>query len=273
MTKPKNPLFSLGATGSLGDIVSFTRRRGTDIVEKKPVPPDAKSVAQLSWRHMYQKCIALWHLLSPAEKQEWESNARPHHMVGYAWFISQCLRPNPGIYLPLQGGTMQGDIDMDGNRLLGLPAPVLNGEPVVWGDERAARVYHTAAQSIPNITTTTLAFNSERYDTDAMHDVVTNNSRLTCKAAGKHIIIANIGWAGNAAGIRYLFIYLNGATYIALVGDTEVSANAEFQVVSTLYNLALNDYVEAKVYQDSGGALNVISDPNACPEFMMQRLP
>jgi len=72
---------------------------------------------------MFTKCVDLWHTLSDAEKQTWESAARPHHMTGYAWYISQCLRPNPGIYLPLQGGTMSGDIDMAKNRILKLPAP------------------------------------------------------------------------------------------------------------------------------------------------------
>ncbi|GAI05556.1 unnamed protein product, partial [marine sediment metagenome] len=39
------------------------------------------------------------------------------------------LRPNPGIYLPLQGGTMSGNIDMAKNRLLKLPAPTDDQEP------------------------------------------------------------------------------------------------------------------------------------------------
>jgi len=77
---------------------------------------------------MYQKAIALWHALSAAEKQEWESLARPKHMSGYAFFLSQALKPNPGLYLPLQGGTMAGNIDMAKNRLLELPLPTDNQE-------------------------------------------------------------------------------------------------------------------------------------------------
>lgn len=123
MAKLKNPFFSFSAQGALGKAITFVTRRGTHIAESTPVVPDAKTLAQLSWRHMFQKVVALWHALSAAEKLEWESLARPHHMTGYAWFISQCLKPNPGIYLPLQGGTMSGDINMDKNRLLKLPAP------------------------------------------------------------------------------------------------------------------------------------------------------
>ncbi|GAH87777.1 unnamed protein product, partial [marine sediment metagenome] len=83
----------------------------------------------ISWRTMFTQCSSLWHDLSNAEKQSWESAARPLHMTGYAWYISQCLRPNPGIYLPLAGGTMSGNIDMDTLRILKLPAPVADEEP------------------------------------------------------------------------------------------------------------------------------------------------
>lgn len=124
MAKLKNPLLSLKASGSLAKILTFVRRGGVDLVEKKPELIDAHTSTQLAWRHMFNKCVDLWHLLSAAEKQEWESAARSRHMTGYAWYISQCLRPNPGIYLPLQGGTMSGDIDMDSNRVLRLPPPL-----------------------------------------------------------------------------------------------------------------------------------------------------
>ena len=129
MAKLKASLFSFSAKGSLAKILSFRQRKSQTITEKIPIPEDAKSLAQLSWRHMYQKAVALWLALSPQEKQDWESLARRHHMTGYAWFLSQCLKPNPGIYLPLQGGTMQGDIDMAANRILNLPPPSAIEEP------------------------------------------------------------------------------------------------------------------------------------------------
>jgi len=128
VTKIKAPFLSLGARGTLGKLLTIRRRRGKHIAESKPIPTDAKSAAQLIWRHMYQKAIDLWHQLSAEEKAEWESLARPRHMTGYAWFISQALRPNPGIYLPLQGGTMQGDILMASRKILGLPTPTADQE-------------------------------------------------------------------------------------------------------------------------------------------------
>lgn len=123
MSRLKAALMSLDARGTIAKILTFTQRRKVHLVEAKPVPEDAKTLAQLSWRHMYQKCAALWHTLSEAEQATWESLARPLHMTGFAYWQSQCLRPNPGIYLPLQGGAMSGDIDMAKNRLLKLPLP------------------------------------------------------------------------------------------------------------------------------------------------------
>lgn len=129
MAKLSASLFSFKASGSLKKTLTFLKRHRQPVVESYPHPTDAKSATQLQWRHMYQKCTALWHLLSAAEKTDWEAAATPRHMTGYSWFMSQCLRPNPGIYLPLQGGTMQGNIDMATYKLLDLPAPIANQEP------------------------------------------------------------------------------------------------------------------------------------------------
>lgn len=282
MPKLRGPLLSLEARGRLTKLFSYLRRRGHHIVEAVPVPTDAKSAAQLFNRHMFSKCVDLWHLLSDAEKQEWESLARPRHMTGYAWFISQCLRPNPGIYLPLQGGTMAGDIDMDKFRILDLPIPTDDQEAATmkYHDDNlpagpyteGTRVYHSAHQSIDNITWTPLAFNSERYDTDEIHDPVTNNSRLTCKTPGKYLIVAHLEFQPNATGIRVANITLDTVTLIVRKVSLPPSTDNCSLNLSTIVDMALNQYVRVIVYQSSGGNLLVYSTPQLSPEFMMQRI-
>jgi len=126
MPKLKGPLFSLTAQGPLAKLLTFRRRGSETVVGIPTTHPDAKSAAQLSWRTMYEACSALWHTLSSAEKQAWETNAKSKHMTGFALWQSQCLRPNPGIYLPLAGGTMQGDILMASHKITGLPVPTLD---------------------------------------------------------------------------------------------------------------------------------------------------
>jgi hypothetical protein len=135
-----------------------------------------------------------------------------------------------------------------------------------------ARVYHNAAQSLTSGVVAALAFNSERFDTDAIHDTVTNNSRLTCKTAGVYVATVCASFAANATGQRALGIRLNGATELAWSEVPATAAEHTTLVTSTIYVLAVNDYLEALGYQTSGGALNVESIANYTPEFTMARL-
>lgn len=123
MKRLKGPVFSLGASGRLTRALTLARRRGGPAWLRRGHPTNPNTPAQQEWRNMYQMAIALWHALSAAETREWEIAATLRHMTGYAWFMSQALRPNPGLYLPLLGGTMQGEIDMDDNHLGGLIDP------------------------------------------------------------------------------------------------------------------------------------------------------
>ena len=139
-----------------------------------------------------------------------------------------------------------------------------------------ARVFNSAAISAANGAFTVLTFDSERFDTDNIHDLASNTSRLTVKTAGKYRIYGNVEFASAAGGaFRLVGILLNGATSIAEGGSngaTIVAGPNVRSTVCTTYDLALNDYVELRVFQDSGGALNVNASGNYSPEFGMERV-
>jgi hypothetical protein len=136
----------------------------------------------------------------------------------------------------------------------------------------SARAFHNASQLIATATTTALALNSERYDTDTIHDTAVNNSRLTCKTAGKYAISGSASFAANATGYRKVGIRLAGATMLAWNGSTSFGAADTTDLsVSTQYDLAVNDYVEMVAHQTSGGNLNVVNAGNYSPELMMHR--
>jgi len=122
-------------------------------------------------------------------------------------------------------------------------------------------------------TGTKLTFNQERWDTDTCHDNVTNNTRLTCNTAGKYIITGCAAFANNATGYRWLYILLNNTTNIGEQGFLNATAAYYCRVgCSAIYNLVATDYIELVAFQDSGGALNVLSLGNYSPEFRMQRI-
>ena len=133
-----------------------------------------------------------------------------------------------------------------------------------------ARVYNSANISINDSTTTALTFDTERFDTDAIHSTSSNMGRLTCTQAGKYMITAHVRYATNSTGTRQTAIRLNGTTNIAVdtrAGNT--SSNICQVNITTIYNLAVGDYVEATAFQNSGGALNVEASSANSPEFGM----
>ena len=156
-------------------------------------------------------------------------------------------------------------------------ALVWDGSTLSWKPVPAARVFHNAALSIANASLTALSFNSERQDTDAIHDTVTANSRLTCKTAGFYLIFGTVRWDVNSSGNRSIGIRLNGtasdpATTLANVQVNGIATNNSDMAVATGYQLAVNDYVELVVRQTSGGSLDVQSVGNHSPEFGMVRV-
>lgn len=145
-------------------------------------------------------------------------------------------------------------------------------DPTLLNYTQGARVYNSANQTIANTAWTLLAFDSERYDTDAIHNPTTNNSRLTCKTAGKYIISGQATFYSNTIGLRYVDIFLNGAKILGRFCQAALNGDTSPVETTTVWELAVNDYVELRVYQNSGGNLAVISFASLSPEFMMQRI-
>lgn len=128
----------------------------------------------------------------------------------------------------------------------------------------ACRVYHSSDQSIDTATLTALAFNSERFDTNTLHDTSTNNSRLTCQRAGLYAIFGSIYWESGTTG-NYLLIREGGDTTIAQTDGVDENR----QSISTLYKLAAAEYVELVVYHGTGSGQNIENHANYSPEFGM----
>jgi len=142
--------------------------------------------------------------------------------------------------------------------------------PGAGGYTEGARVYHSADQVIVTGTYVALAFDSERYDTDNIHDIVTNNSRLTCKTAGKYLIVANLAWKEGIAADRRILIREGGDTYIAYF---ELEYGGYVPMMNcTIWDLAVGEYVECIVRHEVGSNLTVHAAPGYSAEFMMQRI-
>lgn len=138
--------------------------------------------------------------------------------------------------------------------------------------EAGVRVYNSGHILINNAQTTTLTFDSERYDTDGIHSTTTNTGRLTCKTPGTYLIKGQVRFDGHATGKRLTYIFLNNTAILVNTSENNLDDEAVLVFVSTICQLAYNDYVELRVHQTSGGPLYVKAAAQVSPEFMMQRI-
>lgn len=122
-------------------------------------------------------------------------------------------------------------------------------------------LYNNANQSVSNATEKILNFNSEDIDTDLMHDPATNNSRITINTPGLYLVGYKIRYAGATTGDRTARINKNGSGVRGSFSETGPNGTAPITVeCELLMQLVANDFLECRVYQTSGGALNVLGD-------------
>lgn len=127
-------------------------------------------------------------------------------------------------------------------------------------------VYKSGTQSA-GVGNTIVSFDTERFDVGAMHDNVTNNSRLTIPAgqAGLYLAIAKVSLSNAIPG--RLVILKNGAT---IVREQEANALQEYQI-DLLEVLAATDYLEIR-FVNSGVGTNTINAGISKTSFELLRV-
>ncbi len=138
----------------------------------------------------------------------------------------------------------------------------------------AVSVSNSSNISIPNFTLTPIPFNTEKFDTNDLHDVTTNTTRLTAKKAGIYQITGAAHFELLNAGYRELQIRRNGTEYIASqrMDYTACSVQNLPLNIATLYKLDVDDYVELMAAHNYGTAMNIIAGWSSTPVFMMIRI-
>lgn len=118
--------------------------------------------------------------------------------------------------------------------------------------------YRSTTQSIPDNAETAILFDLEKYDIENLHSITATTSRFTIPsgAEGVYLCIGRAAWAANAAGVRDLFINVNGVRQAA-ARQLPGAATAFTMECTTFIRLEVADYVEFSVLQNSGGALNL----------------
>lgn len=115
----------------------------------------------------------------------------------------------------------------------------------------SCKVTKLADQLIPELTVKLLSWNQTEYDTDDMHDDVTDNSQILINTAGKYSLLLQGSWGSNANGRRIFILVKNGSEIARLEYSPETSSNHTFSWVGELEE---EDILTMYVWQNSNEA-------------------
>lgn len=125
------------------------------------------------------------------------------------------------------------------------------------------RAYHSTTQNISSASDTAVLFNTEDFDTDAIHSTASNTGRFTVPAGmgGKWRFRCNLfvpALTGGGSKQVALFLRKNGTTVLApntrYIGDASLSVNMKLDEVVVL---VAGDYIEFMINQASGLAVAI----------------
>lgn len=87
MAGVKGPLFSLDASGSVGDAIVFAKWKGRNYVRRHAIPSNPKSVGQVSVRAMMKFLTQYWASLSAGEQTDWDTRAAATDISAFNAFV------------------------------------------------------------------------------------------------------------------------------------------------------------------------------------------
>lgn len=87
MAGVKGPLFSLDASGSVGDAIVFAKWKGRNYVRRHAIPANPKSVGQISMRVMMKFLTQYWASLSAGEQVTWDDRAAATDISPFNAFV------------------------------------------------------------------------------------------------------------------------------------------------------------------------------------------
>jgi len=125
------------------------------------------------------------------------------------------------------------------------------------------RISQSGGQTINDATNTTITFSAEQFDTDGMHDLVTNNSRITINTAGVYLVVGSLNYTAGVSDDAALNILKNGSggngAFVSF-GPANTSAG---MTTTTVLNLVVTDFLQLQAYQNNSANTSRTTDTTA----------
>lgn len=152
----------------------------------------------------------------------------------------------------------------------GTKADTLNRLTLAWHDNdgspkfHGAMVYMSANQTITDSTETTLSWDTEEYDTDAIHAAGSPTIFTIPSGFTRAKCAVQIGWAVDSTGQRRVIIQKNGAYSPGWAGKRDNAISDTNQNITTgVFVVTAGDTFNVKVYHTKGSNLDVVGGSTA----------
>lgn len=129
------------------------------------------------------------------------------------------------------------------------------------GAPPACSVFNSGPQSLSNGVFVAMTANSERWDTDGMHSLVSQTSRITINTAGFYLFNATLTFVANAVGARAIGYAVNGGSTKQVQAQDNAGGSVNSVLTASFPELLTpGDFVEIQGWQATGGSLNATLD-------------
>jgi|TARA_R100000030_G_scaffold62773_2_gene47536 hypothetical protein len=124
------------------------------------------------------------------------------------------------------------------------------------GNTPAFFVKLSGNQTINNDSVTTMAFNTEVYDSDSAFDTSTYRFTVPSGQAGKYIFTATGGFSNSdaATAARYQLMFYKNNSLADFSGDFAQAQNSSADPTlnfTTQFDLSVGDYIDARIYHNA----------------------
>jgi hypothetical protein len=149
----------------------------------------------------------------------------------------------------------------------------LLGVGMIAGADRtlAPTASRSTSQTITTSTQTKVIFDEVDSDGWNCWDVSPNPTRLTAPLTGRYIITGNVAFEAASSGHRAINILKNNTLELARSDFNPVSNSVDTHSTVTCHAVSLTkgDYVELRVWQNSGSNLNILDSGDHNPRFSL----
>jgi hypothetical protein len=135
----------------------------------------------------------------------------------------------------------------------------------------APTAYRSTAQTITTSTQTKVEFDTVDSDGWNCWDLSPNPTRLTVPVTGRYIITGNVAFEASASGHRAINILKNNTLELARSDFNPVSNSIDTHSTVTCHAVSLTkgDYVELRVWQNSGSDLDIMNTGDHNPKMSL----